>query len=744
MKKRFLYLLTGLTLVICTFFAFAICSSAQELPEAALLSDDYESWIEFDTISDLLNAVSDGGEYSHYYDVTIRILKDITFNSPIVFSDSRAYSIWLDRHTLNADLPSSDKGLFYIENCTTFTLANSYYNDDDSDAKGVIEVTGGAAVYVGGTNQSNVLLDIDDIKLIGENAIYIDEISDNSHLLSSISISSNSYIEGTAGPAIVSVDIDPTFLPILTLYGGEYVSPDGCYDVETLAYVNLAQDFDTPTYIKTPYFPTVLDYEFEFTNATFVAASDITVTSNMLPYGYEMTFGGGLSTLEFDDNGEMTLVANDEFTVSRMQGYGYLNLINYYSDNAYRFYLDEELYHYTVLYNETVYIRIFPYDGLTADDFSINLFTYSYEDLPYDLQVTSFDEREVYEISFTMPTESVYLYIEEPTYDPLYTITKIPSEFGGDFTIDLTEAHYLDFVTVSILPEDGYVFKSVSMIVDGEKHPLTTYCDFYYANAEKTQIIAPADIVFSMPDEDIEITVEYIEGVHVYFRAPETEQWSETAKLIYKVAGDNRYTAAIGDIVYCEYKMLYAYFVPAEAESFFFQNYLTGTPMNLIPVGPIWSVWNTPEANRVYDFVEASDNPYNQPNDDSDTPPAPTPTPDDGTEGGDTPSEPTTPPTTEGDVSGGTSGGNNDGGNAGSEAEPIPKPDTTPDTEPDQIPAGQPDEPLDNPLKNLFDKVVSHRYFPYLVYVAVGIVCAALWLYLFIKYRKDLLDIFRD
>jgi hypothetical protein len=53
--------------------------------------------------------------------------------------------------------------------------------------------------------------------------------------------------------------------------------------------------------------------------------------------------------------------------------------------------------------------------------------------------------------------------------------------------------------------------------------------------------------------------------------------------------------------------------MPEGVDKFFVQNYLTGTPLELIPTGPTFSAWYGVESGKVYDFIPAEANPYDTP-----------------------------------------------------------------------------------------------------------------------------------
>ena len=188
--------------------------------------------------------------------------------------------------------------------------------------------------------------------------------------------------------------------------------------------------------------------------------------------------------------------------------------------------------HYTEKSGVAVKIRVVPYTENTVEDIVITLKNSVGDDLAFTRTVVDYEGTEVIEVTFTMPEDTVEL-----TAEPVgttYTVTKVTPEAGGDFEVDRTEAAEGEIIAVTLSPEAGYVMSRI-YVIDGEsKNDLFAFSYYHYANAEKSSVILPDTYYFYMPPSDIEISVEYVRGAIVYFRAPNTETWSAAARAIYR------------------------------------------------------------------------------------------------------------------------------------------------------------------------------------------------------------------
>ncbi len=674
MKKRLLYLLVAVAIAVCTALAVSIPSFAQDGDASVALCVDWsDEWIEFDTFDGLLLAVTEG-EYSSSEHRQIRLLRDITLTEALVFSEG-TYEIWFDGHTLTADSSVSEEALVYVTG-TAYVSLRGFYEFSDANYSGGIDADGLAALYLGGEHEgsaSTPTVDVYDCELSADYALILGECEPWTG--SYAYVMWGAVLRSDAGATIISEQLPQECLPTLYLDGGEFVPADTYPAVDVCSNVIVSSDLPTETYIRTASAPNVLEVMQGYSNVHYICSEDFDIEGNILPYGYYVSTGEGSAEtrLAWDSDGVLSLSAGDEFFIGRFDGYYQIEIYNYVADNTDRVLDGQIIQYYTERQGNTVGIRIFPSVDVPANSLGLELVDSLGNDVDFTYEVTEFEGSEVVEVTFTMPSDNVFFSVDSIRMAENHTITKIDCELGGDFNIDRDEAAFGDTVTVTLSPDSGFVMSDIYNIPIWSNVGLTLSAttQLYFTNADCDEVALPLTYTFEMPDEDVQVGVEYTEGCFVYFRAPATEQWSDTARLIYRTSeSSNSYYIANYDTVEVDGETLYIYILPSEAHSFFFQNYMTGTPSHLIPVGPAYSEWNTPEANRVYEFMVADSNPYDDLGNgtvgggESDSESEGGATGGDiagdtggGTAGGDT--------TTEGEIGGSVSGSPEDGGTAG-------------------------------------------------------------------------------
>ena len=130
------------------------------------------------------------------------------------------------------------------------------------------------------------------------------------------------------------------------------------------------------------------------------------------------------------------------------------------------------------------------------------------------------------------------------------TVT-VASTANGDTTVDKLTPDYNSTVTVTADPADGYRFKSISVLTAGGKAVTTSFVkeDLDYVTTYK----------FTMPDDNVTVTVEYSEQASSDYTDVRSDDWFYHAVTF---VSDRAYFQGVGDNLFAPYdKMTRAMFV---------------------------------------------------------------------------------------------------------------------------------------------------------------------------------------
>ena len=738
MKKRKIVSLCIIIAILSSLLTLVTVPAFAAENEVSMSVDYGENWIDFETLDELLYAVSEGE--SHYL---VKLLSDITVSESIVIPTG-SFEIYFNGHTIRPSSSMSESAVLSVLGDACLYLCG-IYDAYDADSAGGIDAGALRAISVGGEYDGAYgypFVSVSGIELKGGTAVYLDKTEEYGGAY--VDIGDGAVLTSTLGSAISSADEESASLPSLSIRTCEISSKDGVAQIDVNAMVSISEAPVSEITVKLKDAPYVFESADSYSSVRYIAKSDAELTPDMLPYGYYVEKNDGATRVRFDSTDSMYLSSGDEYVIDRLEEYFFIYTTNYGVDTIDRVMADDGITPYfTEKGDNEVKIRVVPYFENTPDDIIITLKDSFGDDVAFTRAVVDFEGTEVIEVTFAMPEDSVEL-IAEPVGE-VYNITKIPAAEGGDFDVDKTEAAYGETVTVTVSPEAGYVVSKIYEINGEDKIDLFAYADLTFANTERSRIDNPTSYTFDMPDWDIELSVEFVRADYVYFRVPNTEQWSYTARAIYRKSEDaSVYYNAKFDVVTVDGEDIYQSLIPEDALDFLVQNYMVGMPESEIVGGPAWSRWYDIEANRVYEYEPAEKPPFGD-NDggESGSTPEPTPPPagDDLEDEGDTPT-----PAPDGGEGGNASGG-------ATTPEPTPTPPATggegstqPDT--DNTPDG--DKAPEGDTKPAPDKdgeieMASPEVIKIATIVAIAL-CVFLYSYLLIKDAnyKDIFNIFRD
>ena len=193
----------------------------------------------------------------------------------------------------------------------------------------------------------------------------------------------------------------------------------------------------------------------------------------------------------------------------------------------------------------------------------------------------------------------------------VYYVNVDENSENGTVIATPTEAEEGESVTLTFTPDDGYSLDTLFCYGEEELSIGDMIANAEFANAEKDKVTELNTLTLKMPASDLNVSAIFKEGYAVYFRVPNAEIWDEEyTRLMYQIPGEKSVMPCAATKIVVGGEVLYRFAIPSNAEKFFFQNYLTGMPQDYIPGGKaLYSIWNMPEKNKVYEFVESEVNP---------------------------------------------------------------------------------------------------------------------------------------